>query len=61
LDEATVAFTIQVTDPPAGIVIPLSEMSPVPEAANPEVPAVPVAFQLGVPSAAAKESDTVAS
>src|SRR5439155_172551 len=53
--------TTYVTDPPLGIVIPVSLMFPVPVASKPLAPADPVAVQLGVPSAASKLSTTVAS
>src|SRR5436189_270073 len=60
LDELTaLTTTVQVTEPPAGMVIPESLMSPVPEAPKPDVPAVPAALQLGVPRAPVKLSVTV--
>src|SRR5919204_148805 len=61
LDEATVAVTVQVIEPPAGMVIPESLMSPEPVALKPAVPVVPAAVQVGTPRAAAKVSATVAS
>src|SRR5438067_3796698 len=53
--------TTYVTDPPLGIVIPVSLRFPVPVASKTLAPADPVAVQLGVPKAASKLSATVAS
>src|SRR4051794_18360852 len=61
-DELTaVTVTVYVTEPPLGIVIPVSLMLPLPETSKPDVPTDPVAVQVGVPRAESKTSVTWAS